>query len=90
MYSPCLLCKEELPFQQMERGDAHTMRTCLCPSQLPSHRGLHQRWRHSEHLKLNICIKKLHAQARKAPPDSSDKACGKCKALPELWISGLR
>lgn len=50
-----LFCEGELPFQQMERGDAHTMRTCLCPSQLPSHHGLRQRWRRSGHLELNNC-----------------------------------
>ena len=40
----------------MELDDAHTWKTYLCPSQSPSHHGLHQIWRHLGHLQSEACF----------------------------------
>lgn len=51
--------KKTLPFQQTEPGGVRTWKTYLCPSQSPSHHGLHQIQHRLGHLKSEACFNNI-------------------------------
>lgn len=55
-----------IPCQKRAPGDVHTVKTCLCSSQSPSHRGPRQIWR---------CLRCLEAQSQ------LNYSLGKCEKL---------